>query len=106
MLDATRVKTLDECNQFCVSRGHYAYGVECPKVNNGNFQIECQCYSIEAWTSEENILPLTDCMGRPTMLTVNSGQNFSNTHCTGPHLQNGKGTGGACRSMIRRTSMF
>ena len=99
------VETLDECLQFCLDRGQYAYGVECPETINGKFQMKCQCYPIDAWYFAENILPLKDCMGEPTtVLTVSPQYNGNNRQCTGPYLQNGQGTGGACRSMIRRTS--
>ena len=69
--------------------------------------MECYCFSREAWTLDKNILPITDCMGKPTdVLTMSTQYNSSNRHCTGPYIQNGKGTGGACRNMIRRTSEF
>ena len=100
------VKTIEECRQHCEDRGDYAYGLECPITHeSGDFDIECFCFPREAWHLEKNILPLTDCMGQPTdVMNKSIHYNSNNAHCNGPYLQNGKGTGGACRNIIRRTS--
>ena len=101
------VKSDDDCRQFCVDRGQYAYGLECPETIKGEFKMQCFCFPREAWTLEKNILPLTDCMGKPTdVLTISTQYNGTNRHCSGPYMLNGKGTGGACRNMLRRTCTF
>ena len=99
------MKTIEECRQYCGDRGDYAYGLECPITqNSGHSDIECFCFPREAWNLETNILPVTDCMGQSTnVLTISKQYNGNNSHCNGPHLENGKGTGGACRNIIRRT---
>jgi len=101
------VKTVEECRKYCGDKGDYAYGLECPITHNsGHSDIECFCFPRKAWTLEKNILPLTECMGKPTnVLTVATQHNGTNRHCSGPYFQNGKGTGGACRNIIRRTNV-
>ena len=77
------VKSDDECRQFCVDRGQYAYGLECPETIKGEFKMQCFCFPREAWTLEKNILPLTDCMGKPTdVLTISTQYNGNNRHCS------------------------
>ena len=104
------MKTIEECRQYCGDRGDYAYGLECPITHNsGHSDIECFCFPREAWDLETNILPLTDCMGQPTnVLTARyaNSYNCSNGHCNGPYLEHGRGTGGACRNIMRLTCKF
>ena len=102
------MKTIEECRQYCGDRGDYAFGLECPITRaSGNFDFECFCFPEEAWNLEKNILPLTDCMGQPTnVLTSATKYNGDNKHCNGPYFENGQGTGGACRNIIRRTRKF
>ena len=80
--------------------------VKCPLTRQSDevFEMQCQCFSKGSWDLDKHILPLADCLGIPTDLTISPQYSGNNRHCNGPYVKNGKGTGGACRSMIRRTS--